>query len=299
MSNSSVKHLSLVVHDTGDEMWMRIEGTFEPAEYRRLAQHLTKEALNRRLSDFESLLSARGIRIEVGDPGREPLRYHATTVPAIYVVGDFPTGPFTTWSSSPWLARFQMATRLEGRTVRVGTNTVSAPFFDIPTYMDRYPETREPKGDRPLDNGNTYEFNFYQPVPSEADFAQKVSLPENSYQKVHIKCFATEAEAMATATGLFGEDKASRALRMALEYDRVPPDYIDEQGMEDLAEDHSHETGETWQARDVADIPLPVFFNLLEAFNENYWEKYEKSMRISPERVMQKGIDIEQVLVRA
>ena len=150
-----------------------------------------------------------------------------------------------------------------------------------------------------MDNDKTYEFNFYLPVPCEADFSKKIALPEATYQKVHIKCFATEAEAVTAATGLFGEDAAPEAIRLALGYSRVPPVHLVEQGLEELAEDHSYNTGETWEAREAYDIPFPVFADLLQVFNDNHWEKHEKSMRCSPERVMRNGIDIEQVLVRS
>lgn len=108
---------------------------------------------------------------------------------------------------------------------------------------------------------------------------------------------ATEEQALAIAERLYGPAQAAAAIRMSLEFDRLPPELL-ERVVSDLAEDYSAETGEHWTARADVDIPLAAFADLLELANESYWEHFEKSFPVKMEAMAKRGIDIKDVLRR-
>ena len=115
---------------------------------------------------------------------------------------------------------------------------------------------------------------------------------------MRVELEGTEQQALDAARTLYGEDKAAEAVRMGLEFDRLPPEVLDS-AIQTMAEQHSDTTGETWEALPDTEIPLNVFADLLQMANGGYWSNYEKSFELDVDVAKERNIDITLAIRRA
>ena len=142
----------------------------------------------------------------------------------------------------------------------------------------------------------TYEFTFHQQISREQ--LPVLNRFNAAFAHTVICASGTEAQALEAAKEFYGDRQTAHAIRMALDYDQLPPEVLCDEGLPELAELHSRTTGERWQPRPAAEIPLHVFVELLELANEIYWENYERTLHLTPEALRGRGIAIEMALQR-
>ena len=75
--------------------------------------------------------------------------------------------------------------------------------------------------------------------------------------RLHGSC--PQARALVAARRLYGEAEAAEAVRMRLDYDRLPPEVLCDGGMIELTKLYSGETGDYCQPRPATAILLPSF----------------------------------------
>ena len=145
--------------------------------------------------------------------------------------------------------------------------------------------------------GEVFEFRFQHRVLQD-EYAELKIFPPEAHASVVVEFTGNEAQALNTAQRLHSESQAAEAVRMALTYHQLPPDRMYDEGLPELAELYSAETGEAWEPMPAAEIPLHVFAHVLEIANEIYWENHEKSFHITPDLLREHGVNVETALRR-
>ena len=143
----------------------------------------------------------------------------------------------------------------------------------------------------------TYTFTFQKHI-DRARLPELAGFPEKAYANVRVEFEGTEQQALDAARTLYSADKAAEAVRMGLEFDRLPPEVLNS-AIQAMAAQHSKATGETWEARPDSEIPLNVFADLLQMANDSYWSKYEKSFELNVDVANERNIDITLAMRRA
>ena len=143
----------------------------------------------------------------------------------------------------------------------------------------------------------TYTFTFQKRIDHER-LPELTGFPEKAYANLRVEFKGTEQQALDAAHTLYGKDKAAEAIRMGLEFDRLPPELLDS-AIQTMAEKYSETTGETWEALPDAEIPLNVFADLLQMANDSYWSHYEKSFQLDVDVAKERNIDVTLAMRRA